>query len=57
MGYLSLDFSPLWLRSNTDDTRIISYSPDLKYLKFNYLNYHFNEATIIDDFGKTGAVN
>lgn len=57
MGYLSLDFSPLWLRSNTDDTRIISYVPDLKYLKFNYLNYYLNEATTIEDFGKTGKID
>ena len=57
MGYLSLDFSPLWLRSNTDDTRIISYSPDLKYLKFNQINYYFNEVNIIDDLGKKGEVN
>ena len=57
MGYLSLDFSPLWLCSNTDDTRSISYSPDLKYLKFNYLNYYLNEATTIEDFGKTGKID
>lgn len=59
MGYLSLDFSPLWSFPNnekTDDTRI-SYSPNLKYLKFNYLYYHLNEATTIDDFGKTGRVD
>lgn len=58
MGYLSLDFFPLWSFPNdekTDDTRI-SYPPDLKYLKFRYVSYHLNEATIIEDFGETGKI-
>lgn len=59
MGYLSLDFSPLWSFPNdekTDDTRI-SYPPDLKYLKFRCISYYLNEATTIDDFGKSGRVD
>ena len=55
--YVKDNLIQMWLCSNTDDTRSISYSPDLKYLKFNYLNYYLNEATTIEDFGKTGKID